>query len=122
MSDYIHLIARCAVRPGKAEDLKKIIGNFVKLCRENEPGLLMYEYYFNESETELHILETYRDNEAILNHTGKPKNRMDALKKDLFEAIDATFLGFFGPVSEEVMAGYELMNPEAFQHQDGFTR
>lgn len=118
----IYVVARCTVFPGKAENARKAIGDLVALCKENEPGLLMYEIYFNESETELHVLEKYKDNDAMLNHLKKPEGRIDAIKKNLIDAVEFSFVGFLGAVSEEVMAAYELFNPTAYKHLDGFTR
>ena len=116
MSDSVYVIARCAVRPGKAELAKQGAKELLRYCKENEPGLLTYEFYFNGTETELQVLETYKDNQAILNHNTDGHN--DAF----FEAVEITDISLWGAVTDELLAAWKDVNPTAYTHWDGFSR
>ena len=117
-----HLVGRCTVRAGKAELARKAISNLARLCIENEPGLLVYQFYFNETETELWALETYKDNDAILNHGKKPEGQIETLFDDFLSAVQITDLGFFGAVSQEVMDAKKVFNPTVYKYMGGVTR
>ena len=91
------------------------------VCREHEPDLLMYEYYFNESETEVIILETFKGNEEIINHGNNTRSHPNVFNA-FFEAIEIKSVDFLGPVSEEIMSGWVNFNPTAYKHHDGFTQ
>ena len=119
--DHIHVVARCKVLPGKAEDARNAITDIVAVCREHEPDLLMYEYYFNESETEVIILETFKGNEEIINHGNNTRSHPNVFNA-FFEAIEIKSVDFLGLVSEEIMSGWVNFNPTAYKHHDGFTQ
>lgn len=121
MRDEIHVVARCKVLPGKAEDARKAITDIVAVCREHEPDFLMYEYYFNESETEVIILETFKGNEEIINHGNNTRAHPNEFNA-FFEAIEITSVDFLGSVSDEIMTGWADFSPTAYKHHDGFTR
>lgn len=53
VSQPIHFVARFEVLPGKVDAAREAIDGIVSVCKMNEPNLLMYEFYFNETQTEV---------------------------------------------------------------------
>jgi hypothetical protein len=62
----------------------------MKIVRTQDSGMLQYEIYFNDDQSECMVLERYRDSEALIEHGEHIA--------DLMEAIVAT-----GSVSGELL-------------------
>jgi quinol monooxygenase YgiN len=75
-------IARFKIKEGKLEEYKRLSDQAMEKVRTNEPGTLQYDIYFNDDESEVMVIERYRDSEALLAHV--------ANLGELFGAIVAT--------------------------------
>jgi quinol monooxygenase YgiN len=58
---------RAAVKPGKADELRALMGELVESTTE-EPGTQLYEWFADDGDTEVHIFEHYLDSPAALAH------------------------------------------------------
>jgi len=68
MSDVIRLIVESAILPNKSTELKAVLERLIAHCRETEPGLLGFDWYINADETEVRVIETYANSDAVLFH------------------------------------------------------
>ncbi|TDQ18881.1 antibiotic biosynthesis monooxygenase [Algoriphagus boseongensis] len=64
----IHLTARFHIHPGKEAEFKGLIPTCVAKVKAEEPGVERYQWFLNPEGTICHVLETYSDSEAVLNH------------------------------------------------------
>ena len=77
-----NVIFRC--RPGlRAEFLEKLKAEGIDAASRAEPGNLQYDYFLADgSDTDLLLIEKYRDDAAVLAHTRQPHvARMVELKE-----------------------------------------
>jgi quinol monooxygenase YgiN len=61
MSQPLVYIDSSEVRPGRLEELKAAIGELATFVEENEPGLLSYSVYFDESENRMSVVHVHAD-------------------------------------------------------------
>jgi quinol monooxygenase YgiN len=61
MSQPLVYIDTSAVRPGKLEELRAAIAELASFVEENEPGLVSYSAYFDESETRMSVVHVHAD-------------------------------------------------------------
>jgi quinol monooxygenase YgiN len=73
MSDKtILIVAKFTARPGKADELKKVLNHGVKPARE-EAGCLHYDLYRSVEDGNVFLFhETWRNAEAVEIHGGQP--------------------------------------------------
>jgi quinol monooxygenase YgiN len=83
-------IARFRFHEGKVEEFKRLSAQCMEIVRAKDTGMLQYDIYFNDDQSECIVLERYRDSEALIEHT--------AHLGDLMEATLAT-----GSVSGELL-------------------
>lgn len=118
----IQVFYELKVLPGKAENLKSIATEMVRMNAAEEPGTLVYNVYLNEDETLFTYLETYADTESGLFHAtrfaeGKYVGR-------ILELTDAGRLCFYGPVSNDFKkwAADNGFEPEYYNLIEGYVR
>ena len=61
MSQPLVYIDSSEVRPGKLEELKASIAKLAMFVEENEPGLVSYSVYFDESESRMNVVHVHAD-------------------------------------------------------------
>ncbi len=83
-------IARFKIHEGKLEEFKRLSAQCMEIVRTRDTGMLQYEIYFNDDQSECIVLERYRDSQALIEHA--------AHIGDLIEALVAT-----GSVSGELL-------------------
>jgi len=62
-------IVRFRFHPGKVEDFKRLSAECLEVVRARDDGMLQYDTYFNEDESESIVLERFRDSEALILHS-----------------------------------------------------
>jgi quinol monooxygenase YgiN len=62
-------IARFKFHQGKLEEYKRLSAQIMEIVRTKDTGMLQYEIYFNDDESECVVLERYRDSEALIEHS-----------------------------------------------------
>ncbi|MEN2283093.1 antibiotic biosynthesis monooxygenase [Algoriphagus sp. SE2] len=100
----IHLIARFHIHPGKESEFKDLIPQCIARVKANETGAERYEWYLNEEGTVCHVLETYKNSDAVLAHI----TNVGELLGKIFQISD--FSGdMYGNLSEELQAAIETL-------------
>ncbi|MEM9775283.1 MAG: antibiotic biosynthesis monooxygenase [Chloroflexota bacterium] len=84
MSETLTIVIKSAIKPGKAAELKDILNEVIAHCKVTEPGMLQYDWYINEDESECMVIEQYASSDDLLFHFGnyvdwRPK--MDACRE-----------------------------------------
>ena len=72
-------IARFKIREGKLEEYKRLAARAHEITRTKDSGTLLYETYFNEDQSEVMVLERYRDSEAAIEHAENLGDLMGAI-------------------------------------------
>ena len=118
MKDAIHVVMQSSVTDGKAEKVKEILRNHVDECKEKYPDVLGYEFFFNDSESELYALEWFSDSAALLKHIGLTAETF----KKLSEVTQTQRVEVFGNASAELVEASAAFNAKVVKHWYGFTR
>lgn len=61
-------IARFKIHDGKLEEYKRLSTQAEEIVRTKEPSTLQYDTYFNDDQSEVMIIERYKDSEAAMAH------------------------------------------------------
>jgi quinol monooxygenase YgiN len=61
-------IARYKFHEGKVEEFKRLSAQAMESVRTKDTGVLQYEIYFNDDQSECIVLERYRGSEALIEH------------------------------------------------------
>ena len=61
MTQPLVYIDSSGVRPGKLVEIKAAIAELAKFVEENEPGLVSYSVYFDESENGMNVVHVHAD-------------------------------------------------------------
>ena len=64
----LQITARYQIHNGKLEEFKKIVLKCHSIVKEKDKDTLQYDWYFDESQTECVLRETYPDSKALLTH------------------------------------------------------
>jgi quinol monooxygenase YgiN len=75
-------IARFRFHEGKRDEYLRLSAQAREIVRTKDSGTLQYDMYLNDDESEVMIVERYRDSDAAMEHA--------ANLGDLFEAVLAT--------------------------------
>jgi quinol monooxygenase YgiN len=67
VSKDIYWLCIFTVHPGQFEAFKAVVRPLVEMTRKEE-GALAYEYNVSEDHSRIHIIEHYRDSEAVIHH------------------------------------------------------
>jgi quinol monooxygenase YgiN len=106
------------VKPKQFDDFRQVVAPLVAATKQ-EPGALAYEYNVSEDRSTIHILEDYRDSNAVVSHV----QQTFAKYADRFTALAAvdSFVVYGTPQREarEILDGFRAVYMTPF---DGFTR
>ena len=118
MTDAIRLVLKCSVPAAKADAVRKLQRSLIEICKEKDSGLLSYEFFLNDTGSELYALEWYKNSAAIMTHMGIGGETLN----QLLGTIQITRAEVFGNASDELIEAFEPFNAKFFKHWDGFTR
>jgi len=76
----IHMMAIYQVKPGKADDVRLAVTEFIDAVKENEPGTLFYESYQGKDDLSFFHLMTFENSVAEELHRQTP-HMADLVKK-----------------------------------------
>jgi quinol monooxygenase YgiN len=68
MSQPLVYIDTSEVRPGKLEQLKAAITELAEFVEDNEPGLVSYSVYFDESANRMSVVHVHADPASLDHH------------------------------------------------------
>lgn len=66
--DEIYVVARFKIHDGQLDGFKEAAAGCLQVVRDQDSGTMLYDWYFNDDQTECVVLERYRDSDAVLEH------------------------------------------------------
>jgi quinol monooxygenase YgiN len=119
MSDQVSWIIKMNIKSGKITDFKALMSEMVEATKTHEEGAESYEWYFNETETECHIYEKYKDSQATMTHLGAFGENFAGRFMTL---VEPTGITIYGTPNEDVKTALKDFGPAFLTHVGGFTR
>ena len=107
-------IARFKIREGKLDEYKRLAAQANEIARTKDTGTLLYEAYWNEDQSEVMVLEKYRDSEAAMEHAENVGDLMEPILATV-TVVHGELLGEPSAELRAKMAGSEvpvLFTPE----------
>ena len=112
-----YLSVEFTITPGRNDVFKNLARQLIDRTSK-ESGALAYQWYFNRDENKCHLVELYRDSEAILAHL----NNVGPVLQKLLETSKVTRFEVFGNVNAEVEKALASFGTKFFKYWDGFLR
>lgn len=125
MSGPFVFIGTHRIVEGQLEAFKKDARTLVQLVREREPQLLAFNFYFNEDETEVSVVQVHPDADSMLTHMQVAHEHITEATETLFSTKD---IQIYGPTNEAVVGMIGQLTQAGVPitvkplHLDGFTR
>jgi hypothetical protein len=115
MSDPIIYIDHSDVREGKLEELKAALKDLAGFVETSEPKILAYHVYFNEDESQVHVLHVHHDAASLAFHmeVGGPAFT------PFVELVHMRSIDIYGRVGDDLM---EPLRQKAEMLGDGVVR
>src|SRR5690606_36597417 len=89
------------IHDGKLEEFRQLGTQAFEIVRDQEPGTLFYEWFFNEDETECVALDCYENVDALMEHVA----HVGPIMRQIM-AITDRYLEIYGAnPMERLMAG-----------------
>ena len=125
MSGPFVFIGTHRIADGQLEAFKKDAHALVQLVREREPQLLAFNFFLNEDETEVSVVQVHPDADSMLTHMQVAKEHITEATETLHSTKDiqiygATHEAVVGMISQLTQAGVPMTVKPV--HLDGFTR
>lgn len=95
-------IARFRLQPGAAARLKDLAGAALATVVAKEPDTIAYEWFMSNDESEVTVIEIYRDTAALLAHSGNA----GTLMKEIMSVTQDRSVQLFGSLTAEARASY----------------
>ena len=110
----LQITARYQIHPGKLQEFKKIAEECYKIVIAKDLDTLQYDWYFDESQTECVLRETYPDSNALLAHI---RNIGELFGKLI--ALGGFSAELYGEPSEELMKAISGLNIKVYTFFQG---
>ena len=125
MSGPFVFIGTHRIADGQLEAFKRDAHALVQLVREREPQLLAFNFFFNEDETEVSVVQVHPDADSMLTHMQVAKEHITEATETLLSTKDIQIYGatneaVVGMISQLTQAGVPITVKPV--HLDGFTR
>jgi hypothetical protein len=116
--DCVCLVPYFKAFPGKEEEVKKLLPEFVKRTAL-ENGVVYYDFFYNGAD-EFYCREAYRDAACALAHL----TNVGVLLGEMMKIADLTRVEIHGTAREvaKVKDSLEPLNPVCFIHECGLER
>ncbi|MDX1520151.1 MAG: antibiotic biosynthesis monooxygenase [Anaerolineae bacterium] len=116
MTDSIRWIVKLSINEENLDEFKKIAAKLIEKT-EAEPGVLGYEWFFSEDESECCIFEWYKDSEAVLAHSANIGDMLPTF----FSLCKPLSWEIYGNASDELKAAVARSRPVYFGHWGGLS-
>lgn len=116
----LRVFGQFEIAKGKAKQVRELIQGGVDFVKENESGVLEFDFYINEHETMFCGIEVYRDSEALLMHMRNFFQVSGWVIQE--EIIRIRRLDVFGNCTHELKQALEPLKANVFEYVTGFTR
>lgn len=118
MSRLIWMIGEFTVKEGQLDTVKTLLKTCIETVKAKDRRVLSYQFFFNDDESKLYIIECYEDSEAVLAHV----EIIGDLFFKLIEVAPMTRGEIFGNASDELVQALAPSGPQFFKYWGGFTR
>jgi quinol monooxygenase YgiN len=105
-------IARFKFHEGKLEEYKRLSAQAMEIVRTKDSGTLQYDIYLNDDETEVMVIERYRDSGALIEHG----ENLGDLSEAILATVSVVYGEVIGDASEELRAGLADSPVQLFTH------
>jgi quinol monooxygenase YgiN len=96
------------------DEFKQLAGDALKVTAE-DPGVLQYDWFFNDDEGTCVVRETYADSEAVLTHLGMVGEALGTM----IELGGGVEVEVFGSPSEALRQATSAMQPKIYTFFQG---
>jgi quinol monooxygenase YgiN len=104
MSELIGIV-RFKFHEGKVEEFKRLSALCMEIVRTQDTGTLQYDTYFNDDESEVVVIERYRDSDALIEHGEHIAAFMEPILATA--TVEGELLGDLSPERRAKMTGDE---------------
>lgn len=111
----VYWMLEVKVNDGKLGDLKSLMDQMVQTSKD-EPGTLAYDWTISEDEKTVHILEHYKDADAVMAHMGG----FAQVAGKFMECVTPAGLVIYGKADEKIRAAMAGLNPVYMNPLGGF--
>jgi quinol monooxygenase YgiN len=118
MRKDIYWVCVFKVKPEHFDEFKQIVAPLVAATKQ-EPGALAYEYNVSDDRTTVHILEHYRDSDAVVSHVTQTFSTFAERFSALATVASFVVYGVPEPAARKILDGFGATYMTPF---DGFTR
>lgn len=118
MRDDIYWVCVFKIKPEQFDEFKQVVAPLVAATKQ-EPGALAYEYNVSDDRTTIHILEHYRNSDAVVSHVQQTFAKFAERFTALATVASFVVYGVPGPEARKILDsfGADYMIPF-----DGFSR
>jgi quinol monooxygenase YgiN len=102
----LQAIVRFRFHDGDVDTFKRLSEQCMEIVRAQDIGMLQYDTYFNDDETECIVIERFRDSEALIKHSENLAHLMDSII-----ATGSVHGELLGEPSAELRARFESSGP-----------
>jgi quinol monooxygenase YgiN len=118
MSEDIYWVCVFTVDPNKFVDFQKVVAPLVAATRA-EPGSMAYEYSVSADNSTVHIVERYRNSDAVISHVTKVFSQF----AEPFTALaNVSSFNVYGNPNAEARNILDGFGAVYFSRFDGFTK
>ncbi len=117
MSSNISWNLVLAINDGELGNLRTLMAEMVEATKANEKSALLYEWFINEEESELHINERYKDAEAVLIHLG---NFGEKFAERFMTYLTIESFSIYGPVTDDIKGALTPLGAKFYKFAAGF--
>ena len=96
------------------DEFKRLAGDAVKIAAD-EPGVLQYDWFFNQDETACVVRERYANSDAVLAHLGV----VGELLGKIIELGGGVEIDVFGSPSAVLVQAAEALRPRVYSYFQG---
>ena len=113
------------IAEGKLDEFKRDCQQLVEVVERNEPQLLSFNFYFNEDESEVSVVQVHPDADSMLFHMQVAREHITEAAEEQLVTKD---IQVFGSPNEAVLGMIEQLSQSGVplivkpKHFAGFTR
>ena len=118
MRDDIYWVCLFKISPDNYPAFQKVVAPLVQETRK-EAGSMAYEYFVTADRSMIHIVEHYRNSEAVVHHVTKTFNKFAEAFTAIASVQSFTVYGSPETDAREILDSFGAVYAENF---DGFTK
>ena len=125
MADPFIFIGTHQIAAGKLDEFKRDCRELVEIVERHEPQLLSFNFYFNEDESEVSVVQVHPDADSMLFHMQVAHEHITEAAEEQLVTKD---IQIFGAPNEVVLGMIEQLSQSGVplivkpKHFSGFTR